>query len=81
LKTVLEALDMSVDQAALRHIGKLMRRHYEEIASAPLPPQLCELIEHLKIQAEVAKSQSIEELEEAPQDQIIGLPACRTAPA
>jgi hypothetical protein len=81
LKTVLEALDMSVDQAALRHIGKLMRRHYDDVASAPLPPQLRELIERLEIQAEAAKSQSIEELEEAPQDQTIGLPAYRTAPA
>ena len=72
---------MSVDQAALRHIGKLMRRHYDEIASAPLPPNLRELIEHLKIQPEAQKSQSIEKLEQEPQDQLIGLPAYRTASA
>jgi hypothetical protein len=72
---------MSVDQAALRHIGKLMRRHYDEIASAPLPLHLRELVEHLKIQAEAAKSQSIEKPEEPPQDQLIGLPAYRPAPA
>jgi len=72
---------MSVDQAALRHIGKLMRRHYDEIARAPLPPHLRELVEHLKIQPEAQTSQSVEKLEQAPQDQLIGVPAYRTASA
>jgi len=72
---------MAVERHALRQIGKLMHRHFNDIVDEPLPPRLQELIERLKVHGEVAKSQNVAKLEEAPQAPFTGLPSFRTAPA
>jgi hypothetical protein len=72
---------MAVERHALRQIGKLIHRHFNDIVNEPLPPRLQELIERLKDHNEVAKSQNIEKLEEPPQAPLTGLPSFRSAPA
>jgi len=77
---VLEARDMAVDQAALRHIGELMRQHFDRIASEALPLRLHELVERLKVADETTKSRA-ENQEDQPQDSFVPVPCSRAAPA
>jgi hypothetical protein len=78
-------VDMAVDQTALRHIGRLMHQHFDAIVSEPLPPQLHELVERLKVEPEAAKCQaakcqSAERPDRSPDAPIL-LPPLRTASA
>jgi hypothetical protein len=72
-KNVFEVSDMAVDRPALQQIGKLMRRHFDELVSDPLPPRLYELVERLKVEAEVAQSPQAKKPGEVPQEPLIGL--------
>jgi len=71
---------MPVDQAQLRHIGELMRQHFDEIASEPLPLRLHELVERLKVEDEATNSQ-VENQEDRPQDSFVPIPCSRATPA
>ena len=72
---------MAVDQTALRHIGKLMHQHFDAIVSEPLPQQLHELVERLKVETEAASQSQNTERPKQSSEPFIRLRSFRTAPA
>jgi hypothetical protein len=80
LKKDFGVIDMAADRPGLRHIGKLMQQHFDELVSEPLPPRLHELVERLKVEAEVAKSPQDKKPGEVPQEPLIGWASLRKAP-
>jgi hypothetical protein len=52
-----------------------------KLVNEPLPPELHELIERLKVQREAEKSEDSGKPEESPQEPFISLPSFRTAQA